>query len=117
MTDYSDHPRRPLTELEVVVGNILGKTGILNRRQRDLSASMKEQYNSLASSIVRWILHEEDEISDEALERSIACLQVSLERRRSREVKGLRGNEGIVSFKHVAAAVCLRELDRVPGLN
>ena len=45
--------------------------------------------------------------SEEALERSMACLAVSLE-----EKSGWKRREQILSFKYVAAAVCLKEMER-----
>ncbi|RFU28903.1 hypothetical protein B7463_g7411, partial [Scytalidium lignicola] len=114
IAEYSDHPRRPITELEVIVGNILGKTGVQTSRQRDLSLSMKGQFNELSTSIIQWIRHGEEEASMEAMERSIACLKVAMEPRSSRRgIRGLSYNQSLMSFKYLAAAVCLREVQRV----
>ena len=67
-----------------------------------------EQLLTSGSSTVNCIVKDGDEYSKESLERSIACLAVSLEER-----KGGRRGEQLLSFKYVAAAVCLRELERM----
>jgi len=107
MTEYSDHPQRPVTELEAFIGNIFGSTGAQTKRQRDLSTTMKERFDENAANIVNMITRDEVEHSEEALERSMACLAISLEDR-SRFGK----KDQLLSFKYVAATVCLREVDR-----
>ena len=107
MGDYSEQPHRPLTELEAFIGNILGKTGAQNRHQRELSTTMKEKFEEDALFIVNCIIKDGADWSEESLERSIACLAVSLEKR-----KGYKKQEQLLSFKYVAAAVCLREVER-----
>ena len=107
MKDYSTHPHRPLSELEAFVGNILGRTGAPSRHQRELSTSMKDKFAEDSSFIVNCILKDGTEWSEESLERSMACLSVSLE---DRPVH--KGQEQLLSFKYVAAAVCLREAER-----
>jgi hypothetical protein len=107
MTEYSDHPRRRLTELEAFVGNILGRTGAQTKSQRELSVSLKEKFDSDAGYFVNCIVKDGEEYSAEALERSMACLDVSLENRL------LRSREQLLSFKYLAAAVCLREVERL----
>jgi len=113
MYEYSEHPIRPLSELEVFVGNILGRNGAPNRRQRELSTTLKERFDEEALQIMSWITKDDKEYSPEALERSIACLEISLEEGHAN--KTWRRGEHIVSFKYIAAAVCLREVERLPG--
>jgi hypothetical protein len=110
MTEYSQHPSRPLSELEAFTGNILGKTGVPTKHQRDLSKTMKEKFNEDSTWIVNRIIKNGDEHSDEALPMAIACLAVSLE-----DTNSYNGRVRLSSFKYVAAAVCLRELARLPG--
>jgi hypothetical protein len=109
MVDYSDHPHRPLTELEAFVGNILGRTGAQSKHQRELSVSLKEKFDEDAAYFVKCIVNDGAEHSEEALERSMACLKASLEDRSL-------GREKLMSFKYLAAAVCLREVERLPGV-
>ncbi|TVY46699.1 putative RNA-dependent RNA polymerase [Lachnellula occidentalis] len=110
MTDYSQHPQRPLSELEAFTGAILGRTGVPNRYQRELSKTMKEKFDEDTTFIVNCILKDGDEWSDQALERSVACLAVSLE-----DDSIYRRREQLLSFKYVAAAICLREVEKLPG--
>ncbi|KAE9382198.1 RdRP-domain-containing protein [Stipitochalara longipes BDJ] len=111
MKEYSEHPIRPLTELEAFIGNILGKTGAQSRHQRELSTNMKDRFEEDALFIVNCILKEDGDWSEESLERSMACLAVSLE-----PPKRYRKQEQLLSFKYVAAAVCLREVERFERL-
>jgi hypothetical protein len=69
MTEYSDHPLRPLSEVEVFVGNILGRTGAQSKRQRELSTSLKEKFDLDSAFFVSCILKDGDGWSGEALER------------------------------------------------
>ncbi|ERF76596.1 hypothetical protein EPUS_05869 [Endocarpon pusillum Z07020] len=110
-SEYSSQPSRPLSELEVFVGNILGKTGAQSKKQHELSISMKERFNDDLGYIVNCIAKDGNERSEESLARSIACFEVGLEA----EKKGLRAGGEFVSFKYVAAAVCMREVDKVLG--
>jgi hypothetical protein len=110
MTEYSQHPSRPLSELEAFTGNILGKTGVPNKHQRELSKTMKEKFNEDSTFIVNSIVKNGEEHSDEALPMAMACLAVSLE-----ETNSYNSHVRLSSFKYVAAAVCLREVLKLPG--
>lgn len=108
MRDYSSHPTRPLSEHEVFTGTILGRTGAPNRYQREMSITMKEKFEEDTQVIVNCIIKDGDQPSNESLEMSMACLAVSLEDRRGRG-----RSEATLSFKYLAAAVCLREVERL----
>ncbi|KAH0536953.1 hypothetical protein FGG08_006218 [Glutinoglossum americanum] len=109
---YSTHPLRRLSELEIFVGTIIGKTGIPNKRQRDISTDMKEKFDQDVSFIIDYIINDnEDGIGDgESLERSIACFAVAMED----GVPG-EGTGALESFKYIAAAVCLKEVEKFQG--
>jgi len=72
---------------------------------------MKEKFEEDSLFIVNCILKDGTEWSMESLERSMACLAVSLEARPE-----YSGKEQLLSFKYLAAAICLREVERLPGL-
>lgn len=112
MHQYSEHPSRPISEREVFVGNILGKVGSVSKKQRELCTSMKESYDDISTFIINCIIKDEDENSEEALERSIACFAVSLDERKPANAR----DEPLKSFRYLAAGVCLREMERVPGI-
>ena len=113
MMQYSSHPLHPLSEIEVFSGNILGKNGAPNKRQREFSKDMKEKHDGDVDYHVRWITRGEEESSGtEALERSIACLYVACHTESVRKRVGK-----LVSFVWIAAAVCLREVDKLPGAD
>ena len=110
MSVYSEHPLRPLTELEVFAGNILGKTGNQTKQQKDLSSTMKDRFEKDVEFLINNIVKDGAEPSMDALERSVACFEVSFEIGRTR-----KKSEQLVSFKYVAAAVCLKEIERCNG--
>ncbi|KAK0651077.1 RNA dependent RNA polymerase-domain-containing protein [Cercophora newfieldiana] len=53
MCRWSDHPARPLTELEVFLGFIHNKTGAQTHRQRDYSIKLKDEFERVATTITR----------------------------------------------------------------
>ncbi len=110
-SEYSSQPSRPLSELEVFVGNILGKSGAQTKKQRELSISMQQRFNEDLGYIVSCIVNDGDERSEESLAMSIACFEAGLETVK----KGLRTGAEWVSFRYVAAAVCMKEVDKVLG--
>lgn len=108
MFSYSTYPKQPLSEVEVFCGTILGTNGAQSKRQKDFSATMKEKHERDVSYTVACITHGDEEDRTEALERSLACLQVALLPNapvRKRKVGAL------VSFGWIAASVCLKEVD------
>ncbi|KAL5318216.1 hypothetical protein ACEPPN_013275 [Leptodophora sp. 'Broadleaf-Isolate-01'] len=110
MSSYSEHPSRPISELEAFIGNILGATGNQSKKQRDLSVTMKEAFDRDAGFVVGCMVNDDDgEHADEALERSMACLAESLDG--TSGVGGGRNSDVLVSFGYIAAAVCLREIE------
>lgn len=106
MLDYTISPAHSVTEVEVVVGNIVGNTGAPFRRQRDLATSMKEQYDRDVRFTIDSILKDDGQKSVEAIERSLACFHVGFEESAIR-VKGV----ALKSFLYVAASVCFREVE------
>ena len=114
MSQYSMNPSQYLTEVEVFVGDILGRYGPQSKRQRDASLGMREKFERDVRSIVDFITKEDRDAegakAKDALPRSIACLSVAAtESHHRRHVGTLR------SFGYIAAAVCLREMANVEG--
>lgn len=113
MLQYSTHPPHFVSELEVFSGNILGKNGAQSKRQREFSKTMKEKHERDMEYTVSCITRGDDASSgEEALERSIACLYVACNTVRVRRRVG-----ALVSFTWIAAAVCLKEVEQLPGSN
>lgn len=111
MLSYSIHPNHNLSEVEVFCGSILGKIGAPSKRQRETSVGMKEKHERDVAYTVALISQgEENDKRAEALERSIACLDVA----RTTQVRRKVGR--LVSFGWIAAAVCLREVERFQGI-
>ena len=108
MLSYSTHPPHFISEVEVFSGNIIGKNGAQNKRQREFSASMKEKHERDVDSTVKCIIQGEGNSGNsEALERSIAALWVGCNVVRVRKKVGT-----LVSFGWIAAGVCLKEVEK-----
>jgi len=137
---YGPTHREPLTELEVLTGTILGKTGGLHKgKVKEDNAAMKDKADRDVRYIIDWILRGSDNIeahdatptvdvaadkydhdvndwyedpalggTNEALERSIACLHVAIHD----EAQVVPYIGKLRSFAYIAAAVCLQEVER-----
>ena len=122
MYQYATHPSQPVDELEVFLGSIIGKNWNLSKRQRELSKEMKEKYERDVAFTIDCILRGGDGasrvIEHDALEKTMACLSlgVEVEAQMSRKTgKGRgrgKGKAAWRSFGWVAAALCLRELEK-----
>ncbi|KAL1654362.1 hypothetical protein SLS61_002962 [Didymella pomorum] len=109
---YSMRPHRGarLTELEVFSGNILGKKERSSTRAiREANKEVQERFDRDVSDMTRRIVRGDGEWegSDdaEALPRAIACFKVAL------ETEGWENQVMLRSWKYVAAAVCLEQLN------
>lgn len=115
MLQYSNHPKHFVSEVEVFSGNILGKNGAQSKRQREFSKTMKEKHDRDMEYTVLCITRGDgdgDSGRAEALERSIACLDVACNTVRERKKVGI-----LVSFVWIAAAVCLKEVQKLQGVD
>lgn len=72
---------------------------------------MKERFNDDLGYIVNCIVKDGNERSEESLARSLACVEVGLET----GTRGLKTRGELVSFRYVAVAVCMKEVERVLG--
>jgi len=109
---YSMRPHRgqPLTELEVFSGNILGKHDRKpSKHMREANKEVQERFDRDVSDIARRMVRGDGDWEGaddpEALPRAIACFKVSL------ETKGWENQVVLRSWKYVAAAVCLEQLN------
>lgn len=129
MFEYGPRPTLPLSEVEVFIGDILGKTGALTTRQRDLCISMKERSEGVLGATVKWITADaigdlwedgdgeehgkakREEKGDMVLAVGMACLWIALNENTKTWQFGKRGKMGrqLRSFGYVAAAVCMKE--------
>lgn len=115
MFQYSTHPAHFVSEIEIFSGNILGKTGGQSKRQRENSKTMKEKHDRDMEYTVMCITRGDgdgDNGKAEALERSIACLEVACGQAPVRRKKV----GALVSFTWIAAAVCLKEVEKLQGV-
>ncbi|KAI5808554.1 RNA dependent RNA polymerase-domain-containing protein [Peziza echinospora] len=114
MREYSLTPwAQPLREIEVFIGCIVGK-GKQNRREKDNSAALKEDFERTLAYTCEMIRgnHEDSELptgSHDILARGIACMAASGDETISRRL----GEERLKSFAWVAASVTLQEVDKI----
>ncbi|KAL2823196.1 RNA dependent RNA polymerase-domain-containing protein [Aspergillus cavernicola] len=115
MTNFSEHPINPITELEVFIGHIMNKSGVQTHRQRERSIKLKDEFERIAS----WILSQmrpQGPLSGyttefDSVERCLACAHIAgeVDSRRSEHRRG-RWN-GLQSFRVVAACALLMEVE------
>ena len=111
MLEYSNHPPHFVSEVEVFSGNLLGRNGGQSKRQREFSKTMKEKHERDTEYTVHSITRGDDgKRGEEALERSIACLYVAANTEKIHKRVGK-----LVSFAWIAAAVCLKEVEKLAG--
>lgn len=110
MDTYSDHPTKPISELEVVIGSIINRRGVQTRRQRDRSNKLHEEFDRIATWITSIMRRQEIEDPDpNGLELSLACLYHGIQGSDSGHRKEVYGE--LKSFRVVAACALLAELD------
>lgn len=114
---YSTHPAHPLQELEVFAGVIIGKNGAQSKRQKEYSKGMREKFEEDVTFTVERIVGRVGDRAEDSLERSIACLSLSVEREeregeRTYDRRYERSAGRLRSWGWVAASVCLREVER-----
>ncbi|KAL8833642.1 MAG: hypothetical protein Q9170_004163 [Blastenia crenularia] len=108
---HSTHPTEHLEEIEVFIGNIIARNGDRSKRQKEYATGMKETYDRevlLLMSTMRDYQTTEEQY--EALCRSMAYFFVGIQKpeERKERIEGCRRD----TFGWVAAAACLKELER-----
>lgn len=106
MHSYSDTPWKgtKISEVEVFIGKIVGNEK-QTKRQREASATMRDEYEALVWSVMGSIRGQGRE---DAFAVGMACLYLC---KKDRETQGPQN--GLQSFAWVAASFMLSELDRV----
>jgi len=112
MDSLRAHRGKPLTELEVFSGNILGKKERASTRYiREANQEVQERFNRDVGAVVKSIIYgdgdrdgDQEDIKSEALPRALACWKVAL------ETIGWENQILLRSWKYVAASVCLEQL-------
>jgi hypothetical protein len=117
--NYSDHPIKPLSELEVFIGSVINKSGVQTRRQRDQSQKLADEFERIAS----WITHQmhrhrkvevprtDHKTGTETLELCLACFQVAGDQNDDSTYRRRNDYGELKSFRIVAACALLAELD------
>ncbi|KAM3437517.1 hypothetical protein NHJ13734_004584 [Beauveria thailandica] len=128
MWHFSDNPRSPVSEAEVFCGSILNKRGVQSRQQREASIRLKDEIDRVMTWIVKLIrggtdqrgdnaaYQDDDGVTDDydeykALQLSWACLVVGCVPSAEGEQAASSGTTTLESFRVVAAACLLKELN------
>ncbi|KAF3407834.1 putative RNA-dependent RNA polymerase 2 [Talaromyces pinophilus] len=120
MSNFSEHPVKPISELEVFIGCILNKTGVQTRRQRERSIRLKDEFDRITAFIMAQIRPHGNTIVPltgyesemDALELCLACVHIAGERS-SFASERYRHDESVElgSFQIVAACALLAEAE------
>lgn len=121
MRQYSEHPIKPISELEVFIGNILNRSGVQTNRQRDSSIKLKDSFDRMAQWItksMRSVGHDDSmpltgyQTKYDNLHLCLACVHAGGEKE-----AGMQGSyyRNMQSFRVVAACALLSELNLFDG--
>ncbi|KAK5651977.1 hypothetical protein OQA88_11520 [Cercophora sp. LCS_1] len=114
MSQWSDHPTQPLTELEVFVGFVLNKTGSQTNRQRDRSMKLKDEYDRLAARIMKNMRSAQGAPLKDIMSNMELCLAGiylgSPKRRAGNNPVARRSPDECQSFRVLATSALLSEL-------
>lgn len=107
---YSASPnlQQPVSEIEVFSGQIVGSNGFQSKRAREYMMAVREEFDRHVAHTVDSIRIDDDGNTNEALPRAIACLAIGVEE----EGHHVRKVGYLKSWKYIAAAVCLEELEK-----
>lgn len=117
MSQFSDHPVRPISELEVFIGTIINKAGVQTNRQRDNSIKLRDEFSRMSQWITSWMRkpgREADvltgyETLHDNLHLCLACVYAGAEKTSGRYAGEFANMQ---SFRIVAACALLTELSK-----
>lgn len=114
MAQYSEHPIKPITELEVFIGNILNRSGIQTNRQRDTSIKLGEQFDHISVWITKRMRKEVPptgyQTQYDNLHLCFACVSAGGKDNGVETWRKGRDYADMQSFRVVAACALLAEL-------
>lgn len=108
MTQYAPNRADLLSEKEVWIGKIVGRSGAGNKFQREQSDFMKTRFNRGMRDIKEWMEEKMAGINEGFLCLAVACLHVAV--RNPMDVSNSKVNHPLKSFGWFAAGMCLPEL-------
>jgi len=131
MYEYGPSPHRPLSEVEVFIGSIIGRNGAPTNRQREMAMSMKDRFETIMAATVKLITAQNQPIEGENEERGgayddehnqelmlnksistgMACLWVAINMGARQYADGKILREGLKSFGYIAAALTQKSID------
>lgn len=119
MAQYSNHPIKPITELEVFIGSVVNKTGKPSTRQRDNNIKLRDEFDRISVWISRLIrngpadadsLTTDDQYQHASLHLCLACVYAGCEKKFGHDGPDY---DNMQSFKVVAGCAYLAELNRL----
>ncbi|KAE8352264.1 RNA dependent RNA polymerase-domain-containing protein [Aspergillus coremiiformis] len=110
MDSYSDHPTKPISELEVVISSIINRKGVPTRRQRDRSDKLRDEFDRIATWITGIMRRQGGADSKpDGLELTLSCLYLGIQGSDSDRRREIYGE--LKSFTVVAACALLAEME------
>ena len=109
MSSATPNLQQPISEVEVFSGQVIGSNGYQSKKSREYMNAMREQFDRHVAHTVESIRTDDDGSTSEALPRAIACLSIGLEE----EGLHVRKIGYLKSWKYIAAAICLEELQKL----
>ncbi|KAK5553706.1 hypothetical protein LTR46_008252 [Exophiala xenobiotica] len=104
MSLYAVHRTEHLTEKEVFIGTIMGRSGAGSKHQREQSDYMKTQFNGELRQIKTWMEDQTADDGDDGFESlAAACLDVAVQ-------EPSNSNVDLRSFGWFAAGLCVPEI-------
>lgn len=112
MSSYGSTRSEYLTEKEVFIGSIVGRSGAGSKRRREQSDFMKSQFNAEIRDLKAWMEDQtaEDEDEDGYLCLAVACLCVAVNKPSNGYVASTKLTTRLRSFGWFAAALCVPQL-------
>lgn len=108
MSSYGSIRGESLTEKEVFIGAIVGRSGAGSKWQRERSDFMKSQFNAELRDLKAWMENETADEDDGYLCLAAACVYVAVNR--PSKVTHGRLSTPLRSFGWFAAALCVPQL-------
>lgn len=110
MSSYGSIRGESLTEKEVFIGSIVGRSGAGSKWQRERSDFMKSQFNAEIRDLKAWMEKETADDDDGYLCLAAACVYVAVKKPSNITHSNTKPSTPLRSFGWFAAALCVPQL-------